>query len=634
MRALWPWLLVLTGCEGWLDGPPPGRPIDGALAFEDVTEASGIVGRGATYGTGWGDADGDGDPDLWSGNHAGEPSLYLNQGDGTFVEDVVDWIDYPRLYDAHGVAWADLDNDGREDLLEAVGAEQGTGTGGNRVHHNLGTGFENVATDAGLIYPLGSGRCPIVYDWNQDGRLDALWNNMPRADGQAPTALFTQGEDGRFALQSLVPVSAEIPTALCGQLADLDGDKVMEVVRFGRPSHLVAHAGHAGGLDDVTASLGLPNANRPHDVVVADFDGDLANDFYITRYEEASDYALDEDGMGIRMALRLFDDAEGVRFRTDGDVTVALDPPWFWSPADIRIGGECRGTTSLSPTLPAGDLAAEGVCPHAGGVDRGLYLSRTDGVWDVELSTDVYDRGSITIRSTAPITDVDLHLWQLTDDEVTSYFRDRLFVSRDGGWKDEGWQRGIQQATSCESIAAGDFDNDMDLDLFLACATPTGNTDNLVYRNDGAGNFTLLQGHGAEGTHEGRADTVVMADYDEDGFLDLFVTNGYAGPPFNDGPHQLFHNLGNDFHWLEIDLHGTRSNRDAIGSTVIVEAGGVTQVREANGGTHNMGQHHRRLHFGLGDNERIDRLEVTWPDGTTTVRTDVPIDTILDLVQE
>ena len=112
------------------------------------------------------------------------------------------------------------------------------------------------------------------------------------------------------------------------------------------------------------------------------------------------------------------------------------------------------------------------------------------------------------------------------------------------------------------------------------------------------------------------------------------MSNGYAAPPFNDGPHQLFHNRGNRNHWLEIDLEGTRSNRDAIGTTVYVTADDFTQMREAGGATHGTAQDARRLHFGLGGLEHVDRVEVIWPDGSRQVVEGVDVDQILRVVQD
>jgi hypothetical protein len=99
------------------------------------------------------------------------------------------------------------------------------------------------------------------------------------------------------------------------------------------------------------------------------------------------------------------------------------------------------------------------------------------------------------------------------------------------------WQRGerfvmhtlsgeVAVPTACYSAVAGDFDNDMDLDLYRVCAGAVENLPNRLYENDGQGNFHRVpDAGGASGGMPGRGDVVVTADYDCDGFLDLFVTN-------------------------------------------------------------------------------------------------------------
>ena len=117
----------------------------------------------------------------------------------------------------------------------------------------------------------------------------------------------------------------------------------------------------------------------------------------------------------------------------------------------------------------------------------------------------------------------------------------------------------------------------------------------------------------------GTADTVVSADYDVDGFLDLYVVNGFNLRPLQfGGPNNLFRNQGNANHWVEIDLVGTLTERDAVGARVYATASGVTQLRVQNGGYHRWSQDHTRAHFGLAGATTVN-LRVEWPSGTTEI---------------
>jgi hypothetical protein len=174
------------------------------------------------------------------------------------------------------------------------------------------------------------------------------------------------------------------------------------------------------------------------------------------------------------------------------------------------------------------------------------------------------------------------------------------------------------------------------VDIYLVCTGRVGNLANRLLENDGHGNFSeVADTGGAAGSRLGVGDSVAMADFDRDGFLDLFVTNGSGPLPFAaEGPHQLFHNMGNGNHWLEIDLEGTVSNRDGIGASVILEAGGVVQRRGQGGGMHRGSQNHQRMHFGLAQHTVADRLTVRWPGGIQQRLEKIQADQILHVKEQ
>ena len=97
-------------------------------------------------------------------------------------------------------------------------------------------------------------------------------------------------------------------------------------------------------------------------------------------------------------------------------------------------------------------------------------------------------------------------------------------------------------------------------------------------------------------------------DFDNDGRLDLLVTN-------NDGEPDLLRNRSGLQRWLKFKLIGTHCNRDAVGARVKVIAGGRSLTQEVRTGSSYLSQGDLRLHFGLGDRERADSIEVTWPCG-------------------
>ncbi len=133
--------------------------------------------------------------------------------------------------------------------------------------------------------------------------------------------------------------------------------------------------------------------------------------------------------------------------------------------------------------------------------------------------------------------------------------------------------------------------------------------------------------HGLDSTRDGRG--IAVADFDNDGRLDLFVANA------NDLPY-LYRNvtpaaeLG---HWAGFLLQGERSNREAVGARLRLTAGGRTQLRFVDGGNGFAAQGSRRVFFGLGAAERIDRLEVLWPSGRRQVLANLPADRYVRLLE-
>ena len=172
----------------------------------------------------------------------------------------------------------------------------------------------------------------------------------------------------------------------------------------------------------------------------------------------------------------------------------------------------------------------------------------------------------------------------------------------------------MTEKTQCQSVAAGDFDNDMDIDLFVACSGLTHNHADRVYENIDGKRFrvSLIDND----PYSGSSSFVAVADYNGDGFLDVLAANGAIDAIFPRGNVQLWSNVGNENHWVKFDLEGTESNRDGYGSRLFLVAGGRTQMREFDGGNRAHSQDDQVVHFGLADYEEIEAFAVQWPNST------------------
>lgn len=167
-------------------------------------------------------------------------------------------------------------------------------------------------------------------------------------------------------------------------------------------------------------------------------------------------------------------------------------------------------------------------------------------------------------------------------------------------------QYGVGDPTASYSCGWADYDNDGDLDLYVA----NGQTGiDKLYRNDGS---TFVDVAAQAGTNDTRHSSCISwGDYNNDGFLDVYLNN-------NGTENRLYkNNGGNNNKWVIIKLRGVTSNRSAIGARVKVKAGSLSMIREVSGGSGGKGQNSLPVEFGLGSATLIDSVIVRWPSGTT-----------------
>jgi hypothetical protein len=258
--------------------------------------------------------------------------------------------------------------------------------------------------------------------------------------------------------------------------------------------------------------------------------------------------------------------------------------------------------------------------------------------------------------------------------------------NKDGTFTDVSKQAGISKPYNAMGVAVGDYDNDMDLDIYVTNGGP-----NVLYKNNGDGTFTNVAKEAGVEDREGIGWGAVFFDYDNDGFLDLYVVNGdlftskpKENPDWPDksGPNKLYRNRGDgafedvtekegvgdsgkgrgvavgdidndgflDIYVVNLDRHGVlyrnNGNRNHwlqikpqnaylslwVGARIKVIADGFSQMREVYAADSYLSQSSLTASFGLGKNRQADLVEIYWPNGFIQTLTDIAANQVLVVV--
>jgi hypothetical protein len=613
---------------------PPPTPETDQVTFEDVTGAAGFSYQGESWGASWGDLNGDGLPDIFVSHHRAQPSLHVNQGDGTFADITAStfWNDPAWVSDMHGGSWADFDNDGDQDFYVTHGSRHP-----NHFMVNEGGVLTYQTPRYDLQYDKHRGRLPIWFDFSKDGLLDYLVtseNDAPLAR-QTATAFIDQTAEAMvncFKLQM-------------GFLVDVTSDGNLDLICSGAtfPGQVYSFR---QGVPFTPIKQVMPSTDSAIDVAIGDFDNNLKNDFFIVRgAKRLSGAELVDSNTVATQLITILDGEKRAHFETNGDLTITLVVDREFSSEDVSIGAagwnpdatveKVGGERTMVLNLSSSDPDVVGIQPHNTAENRNVFIgydpetqtwtiaNSPGGRWTFLFAEAVSTRTISNVRATG-LTNRDRPM------------RPALMAQEAGGFSDIADTSGLGEPILCASAVTADFDNDMDLDIYAVCRGANLNRANRFYENDGNGNFTEVPlaggAAGPIGGRVGKGENVVTADYDLDGNVDLFVTNGLAmNPERVGGPDLLFRNVGHPSNnWIQFDLVGRQTNRDGIGARVFVTASGKTQLREQGGGYHRWSQNDRRLHFGLGANDIAD-VTVEWPSGTVDVYQGVSANAIYKL---
>jgi len=203
-----------------------------------------------------------------------------------------------------------------------------------------------------------------------------------------------------------------------------------------------------------------------------------------------------------------------------------------------------------------------------------------------------------------------------------------------GVFSDKSYAAGIAMAAAQFvgwSSTFVDYDNDGDVDIFKtngALKHLYGHEDQ-VFENIGDGKFKDVStdlGSYFKEEYVGRG--ACLGDYDNDGDFDAYIVN------LNNRGMFLRNNKGNQNNWLLLNLVGTTSNRDGIGARVKVTSGGKTQAAQKRNTTGYLSQNDPRMHFGLTKNDNVEKIEIRWPSGKVQVLENIKANQILTVTEQ
>ncbi len=434
-----------------------------------------------------------------------------------------------------------------------------------------------------------------------------------------------------------------------------------------------------GTFTDVTDKAGVPGTAYGLGCVWGDYDNDGHPDLYVTQYGKNVLYHNNGNGTFTDVTERAH--VDGMDFGTvfhSGATFFDYDRD---GKLDLYVGGYANFTLTSQRNCKIGLSVLTSCLPAVyGGTPDVLYHNNGDGTFtNVTKKAKIYQPKGLNLSVQA--IDYDNDGWPdlfVANDGLEAYL---YHNNHDGTFSESGLSSGMALTADGTTMAAmcmslGDYDNDGQLDLYISDFQLA--SDHL-WHNDGHAFFQEVSE--AAGIREPTRNVLSFGggfvDYDNDGWLDLFIANGhvyeevekttsdvhykqinslfhnqgngkfvevtktsgdgfaipYAGRGVafadfdNDGnvdivvannndPPLLLHNSGvSGKHFLTLELIGTKSNRDAMGARVTLKAGGITQVREVAGGGSYLSQSDLRLHFGLGETMKADSVEVRWPSG-------------------
>jgi len=423
----------------------------------------------------------------------------------------------------------------------------------------------------------GRGACWIDYDGDGDDDLYVVGygsNQFFRHDGGWS---FTE-------ISNASGLGVQGYGMACGAAdLDRDGDQDIWATSYDAGDRIFRNSGN-GTFTDVTAASGVTDRQGHTGASFGDFDNDGLLDVFVASYNRQQDL--------------LYRNLGNLSFEERWESSRTYDLDWGFQ--SLIFDYDLDGDVDI---YVINDF----------GLDR---MWRNDGNWsfyDVSNQIGANDGGG---GMGGDVADVD-HDGDL-DFYVANYAQNGLWIWNGSGYENKAAEAGVDNSSVAWASIFFDYDNDAWEDLYVVNGAVDSHSErfqsDVLYRNLGGLRFEdVSAGSGAASVEIGRS--AAVADVDGDGRLDIYMTNVNS-------PNEMLRNVVNTTNrWLGVQLEGTVSNTDGVGALVTVRAGNLTHVRPMMVGTGYLSTGSKVMHFGLGDRDTVDSVEVKWPSGLVqTVR--------------
>lgn len=490
-----------------------------------------------------------------------------------------------------------------------------------------------------------------IVDYNRDGWPDIYVTNSREG---SMNALYRNNHDGTFTdvapqlgVANVNQPGTGVSTGAVWGDYDNDGYPDLLLIKWGRP--MLFHNDQGRGFTDVSRQAGLPGWMNANTALWFDYDGDGKLDLFVGGYynenidlwhlkntrimPDSFEYA--ENG-GRKY---LFHNLGNGRFEEVSAKLGIASRRWALASGAADLTGSGHPDLFIANDYGVSELYLnDGQRFHEVGKQAGVGYSPKSGM-NVAFG-DIFNQGKFSIYvsniSEPGILLQGNNLW-VPRDQTSGAKLQYVNMANALGVELGGWSFGAQ---------FGDWNNDGNLDLFLTngyisldrnrsywydfAKVTAGNStiigdarnwppfdgrslsgyqEKRVWLNDGSGQFEdVAHAVGVTDRHDGRS--VAVGDLWNNGALDVVVAN-QSGPLF------LYENHPDPADkWIEFQLEGTRSNRDAVGAQITMYWNGQKQLQQVSAGSGFAAQNDLRLHFGLGRNPRIEKAVIRWPSGT------------------